>query len=184
MTDSTPAPAPGHDPESAEEKTLDRLLAEAQQRIDEQKEAWMRAVAEAENIRKRSQAEVAAAHKFAVERFAEGLLPVADSLEAALMAPAEAPQALRDGVELTLRQLQSAFAKGNLQAIAPQAGEKFDPNRHQAMAAVEAPGAAPNTVVSVLQKGYQLHERVLRPALVAVAKAVEKPAESPISSSN
>ena len=184
MTEPTAPAANGHEPESAEEKTLDKLLAEAQQRIDEQKDAWMRAVAEAENIRKRSQAEVAAAHKFAVERFAEALLPVADSLEAALTAPADAPQALRDGVELTLKQLQSAFAKGNLQVLAPQAGEKFDPNRHQAMAAVEAPGAAPNTVVSVMQKGYLLHERVLRPALVAIAKAVEKPAESPISSSN
>lgn len=166
------------EPGSAEEKTLDKLLAEAQARIDEQKEAWMRAVAEAENVRKRAQAEITAAHKFAVERFAEGMLPVADSLEAALQS--------RDisGVEITYRQLRSGLEKANVLEILPQAGERFDPNKHQAMAAVEAPGAEPNTVVAVMQKGYRLHDRVLRPALVTVSKAVEKSAGNPISDSN
>ena len=89
-------------PASAEEKTLDKLLAEAQARIDEQRDAHLRAVAEADNIRKRAQADVASAHKFGVERFAEGLLPVTDSLEAALAAAADSPPALRDGLELTL----------------------------------------------------------------------------------
>ena len=160
------------DPASAEEKTLDKLLAEAQARIDEQRDAHLRAVAEAENIRKRAQADVAAAHKFGVERFAEGLLPVTDSLEAALAAAADAPQALRDGIELTLRQLKAAFQKAGLNEIAPAVGDRFDPHLHQAMAAVES-AAAPNTIVAVMIKGYRLHDRILRPALVTVAKALE-----------
>ena len=175
---------PGNeDPASAEDQTLDRLLAEAQARLDEQRDAWMRAVAETENVRKRAQADVAAAHKYATERFAEGLLPVMDSLEAALSVTEGAPQALRDGVELTLRQLKSAFQKANLVEIATSAGERFDPHRHQAVAAVES-AAEPNTVVSVLLKGYVLHDRVIRPALVTVAKALENQGANPISGSN
>ncbi len=176
------APAqPGADtPASAEEKTLDKLLAEAQARIDEQRDAWMRAMAEADNVRKRARADVAAAHKFAVERFAEGLLPVMDSLEAALGIAEGAPQALRDGIELTLRQLKAAFQRANLTEIVPLPGERFDPHRHQAMAAVES-GGEPNTVVEVMLKGYRLHDRILRPALVTVAKAVESPPGNPIS---
>lgn len=166
------------------EKSLDALLAEAQAKIDEQREAWMRAVAEAENIRKRAQADVAAAHKFGVERFAESLLPVMDSLEAALAAAADSPQALRDGLELTLKQLQAAFQKANLVEIVPAAGERFDPHKHQAMAAVEVPNAEPNSIVTVILKGYRLHDRVLRPALVNVAKALENRGGNPISDSN
>jgi molecular chaperone GrpE len=169
--------------QSAEEQTLDKLLAEAQARIDEQRDAWMRAVAEAENIRKRAQADVAAAHKFGVERFAEGLLPVMDSLEAALAVAADSPQALRDGLELTLRQLQAAFQKASLSEIAPTAGERFDPHKHQAMAAVES-GAEPNSVVAVMLKGYRLHDRILRPALVTISKALENKGGNPISESN
>lgn len=168
---------------SAEEKTLDKLLAEAQGRIDEQRDAWMRAMAEADNVRKRAQADVAAAHKFAVERFAEGLLPVMDSLEAALTAAEGSPKVLRDGLELTLRQLKAAFQKANLAEIAPAAGERFDPHKHQAMAAVES-AAEPNTVVSIMLKGYALHDRVIRPALVTVAKALENKSGNPISDSN
>jgi molecular chaperone GrpE len=178
MSEST---TPQHDtPVSAEEKTLDKLLAEAQARIDEQKDAWLRAVAETENIRKRAQADVAAAHKFAVERIAESLLPVMDSLEAALGAAEAAPQsnaevahkALRDGVEITLKQLNTVFQKANLTEITPAAGERFDPHKHQAMAAVES-AAEPNTVVAVMLKGYRLHDRILRPALVTVSKPLE-----------
>ena len=172
------------EPASAEEKTLDKLLAEAQARIDEQRDAWLRAVAETENIRKRAQADVAAAHKYGVERFAEGLLPVMDSLEAALATAADSPQALRDGLELTLRQLKAAFQKANLVEIAPAAGARFDPHQHQAMAAVEAENAAPNSIVSVVLKGYSLHERIVRPALVTVAKALENQGGIPISDSN
>jgi molecular chaperone GrpE len=169
---------------AAEGKTLDKLLAEAEARIEEQRDAHLRAVAEADNIRKRAQADVAAAHKFGVERFAEGLLPVMDSLEAALGAATDAPKALRDGLELTLRQLQASFQKASLAQIIPAAGERFDPHRHQAMAAVEAENAAPNSIVSVVLKGYSLHDRVVRPALVTVAKALENPGGNPISDSN
>jgi molecular chaperone GrpE len=161
---------PSDQPSGGEEKSLDRLLAEAQARIDEQRDAHLRAVAEAENIRKRAQADVAAAHKFGVERFAEGLLPVTDSLEAALAAAADSPPALRDGLELTLRQLKAAFQKASLNEIAPAVGERFDPHQHQAVAAVESP-AEPNSIVAVMVKGYRLHERILRPALVTVAKS-------------
>ena len=176
-------PARTDDPASAEEKTLDKLLAEAQARIDEQRDAHLRAVAEAENVRKRAQADVAAAHKFGVERFAEGLLPVTDSLEAAISAAADSPQALRDGLELTLRQLKAAFQKVNMSEIAPAAGDRFDPYLHQAMAAVESE-AAPNTIVAVMIKGYRLYDRILRPALVTVSKPLENKGGTPISDSN
>ena len=143
----------------------------------------MRALADAENARKRARAEIASAQKYALERFAESLLPVMDSLEAALANDQASPQALREGVELTLRQLSSALEKGRISPIAPVVGERFDPHRHQAMAAVEAPAGEtrePNSVVAVMQKGYSLHDRVLRPALVTVAKAVEKSDSNPI----
>jgi molecular chaperone GrpE len=171
--ESAPQSAAAEGPVSAEDKTLERLLAEAQARIDEQREAWLRALAEADNARKRAQAEVAAAHKFAVERFAENLLPVADSLEAALGTENASVESLRSGVELTLKQLRAAFERARVTEINPAVGERFDPNRHEAMAAVEA-DAEPNTVLAVMQKGYGLHERVMRPARVTVAKA--KPA--------
>ena len=163
-----------------EGKSLDALLAEAQGRIDEQRDAWMRAVAEAENIRKRAQADVAAAHKFGAGRLAESLLPVMDSLEAALGAAADSPPALRDGLELTLRQLHAAFQNAGVGDIAPAAGERFDPHKHQAMAAVES-AAEPNIVVAVMLKGYSLHDRIIRPALVTVAKALENKGGNPIS---
>jgi molecular chaperone GrpE len=186
MSDPSPtqtAPAPAGDAAPAAEKTLDQLLADAQARIEEQKDARMRAMAEAENARKRAQADVQAAHKFAVERVAESLLPVMDSLEAAVAASEPAPQALRDGLELTQKQLQAAFHKANLAEIAPAPGERFDPHKHQAVAAV-ASAAEPNTVVAVMLKGYRLHDRVLRPALVSVAKALENGGGNPISDSN
>lgn len=156
------------------EKSLEELLAEAQARLEQQRDSMMRAVADAENARKRAQTEAASAQKYALERFAEGLLPVMDSLEAA--------QKTGDisGVELTLKQMRSALEKSSIRAIDPKAGERFDPHRHQAMAAVEAQ-ADPNTIVSVMQKGYSLHERVLRPALVTVAKSAAAPTSDSIS---
>jgi molecular chaperone GrpE len=160
------------------EKSLEALLAETQAKLEEQREQMLRAVADADNTRKRVQAEAASAQKYALERFANGLLPVLDSLEAAVKS------ADASGVELILRQFVSALEKGNIREINPAPGERFDPYRHQAMAAVEpSPGQArePNTIVSVMQKGYALADRVLRPALVTVAKAVEKQAENPIS---
>ena len=152
-----------------QEKSLEELLAEAQAKIEEQRETMMRALADAENARKRAQAEAASARKYALESFAEGLLPVVDSLEAALKTGDTS------GVELTLKQMRSALEKSSVREVAPRPGERFDPHRHQAMAAVEAAGAEPNTVVATMQKGYVLHDRVLRPALVTVAKAGADP---------
>jgi molecular chaperone GrpE len=154
------------------EKSLEELLAEAQARLEQQRDSMMRAVADAENARKRALAEAASSQKYVLERFAEGLLPVMDSLEAA--------QKTGDisGVELTLKQLRSALEKSSVREIDPKAGERFDPHRHQAMAAVEAPPGEmrdPNTIVAVMQKGYSLHDRVLRPALVTVAKNKSDP---------
>ncbi len=165
-------------------KPLEQQLADAHASMEQMraqhKDAMLRALADAENARKRFQAEAANAQKFALERFAESLLPVMDSLEAALANKDASPDALRDGVQLTLRQLSQALEKARVAPISPTPGERFDPHRHQAMAAVEA-DSEPNTVVAVMQKGYQLHERILRPALVTVAKAVEKTEANPIS---
>lgn len=178
MSDALTPPQADHTPASAEDKTLEKLLSETQSRLDEQRDAWMRAVAETENIRKRAQSDVAAAHKFAIERFAEGLVPVCDSLEATLAAAGGANEALKSGVELTLKQMRTALEKAGVTEITPAVGDRFDPNRHQAMAAVESP-AEPNTVVAVMVKGYRLHERILRPALVTVAKALENKGGNP-----
>jgi molecular chaperone GrpE len=170
MSEST---TPANEPESqaAEPpKSLEDLLADAEAKLQEQRDAWLRALADAENARKRAQADISSAHKYGVERIAESLVPVMDSLEAALSADAADPATLRSGVELTLKQLKTAFEKAGLSEINPAPKEKFDPNVQQAMAAVEA-DADPNTVVAVMQKGFRLHDRVIRPALVTVAKA-------------
>jgi molecular chaperone GrpE len=164
-------------------RSLDELLAEAQAKLDEQRDAWLRALADAENARKRAQADIAQARKYAAERIVEELLPVMDSLEAALGAAGANPDALRAGVELTQRQLRQAFERAGVAEVNPGAGQRFDPHRHQAMSAVEA-DQEPNTVLAVMQKGYTLHDRVVRPALVTVAKAVESGAGNPISDSN
>ena len=162
--------------ESAEEKSLDQLLADAQAKIEEQRNAWLRALADADNARKRAQADIAQARRFAVERFVEDLLPVLDGLEAALATPSENNAALRSGVELTLKLLRTAIERAGVTEVAPAPGERFDPHRHQAMAAVES-DAEPNTVVSTMQKGYLLHDRMVRAALVTVAKP--RPANDP-----
>ncbi|MBC8746763.1 MULTISPECIES: nucleotide exchange factor GrpE [Paraburkholderia] len=145
----------------------DQALAEAQAKIAELQESFLRAKAETENVRRRAQEDVARAHKFAIESFAEHLLPVVDSLEAAIAHSSDDVQKVREGVELTLRQLSGALEKGRVVAINP-VGEKFDPHRHQAISMVPA-DQEPNTVVAVLQKGFVIADRVLRPALVTVA---------------
>ncbi|CAD6525347.1 nucleotide exchange factor GrpE [Paraburkholderia metrosideri] len=150
-------------PESAEQIAL----AEAQAKIAELQESFLRAKAETENVRRRAQEDVAKAHKFAIESFAEHLLPVVDSLEAAVAHSSDDLQKVREGVELTLRQLTGALEKGRVVALNP-VGEKFDPHRHQAISMVPA-DQEPNTVVAVLQKGFVIADRVLRPALVTVA---------------
>jgi molecular chaperone GrpE len=149
--------------------SLEQQLRQAELQAQEHHDAWLRAKAETENIRKRAQVDVANAHKYGVESFADALLPVKDSLEAALAAQNNTVESLRSGVELTLRQLASVFEKFSLAEIDPT-GQKFDPHRHQAMTMVES-DQEPNTVVQVLQKGYCLHDRVVRPALVTVARA-------------
>ena len=170
-------------PGAQADRSLDELLAEAQAKLDEQRDAWLRALADAENARKRAQADIAQARKYAAERIVEELLPVMDSLEAALGAAGASPDALRAGVELTQRQLRQALEHAGVAVVDPGAGQRFDPHRHQAMAAIEA-DQEPNTVLAVMQKGYTLHDRVVRPALVTVAKAVENGAGNPISDSN
>jgi molecular chaperone GrpE len=155
--------APHEKEKQEKDKPAEALLAEAQTKLEQQREQMLRTVAEAENMRKRAQAEAATAQKYALERFASGLLPVLDSLEAAVKS------ADVSGVELILRQLVGALEKANVREIHPAPGERFDPHRHQAMAAIESP-SEPNTIVSVMQKGYSLADRVLRPALVTVAK--------------
>ncbi len=141
---------------------LEALLAKA-------KEDFLRAKAETENVRRRAQEDIAKAHKYGVENFAEALVPVKDSLDAAMTDQSGSVEALKNGVELTLKQLNAAFEKGKVVSLDP-AGEKFDPARHQAISMVEAEGE-PNRVVTVLQKGYLIYDRVLRPALVTVSKA-------------
>ncbi|WP_048992016.1 nucleotide exchange factor GrpE, partial [Burkholderia cenocepacia] len=150
-------------------EAADAALAEAQAKVAELQESFLRAKAETENVRRRAQDDVSKAHKFAIESFAEHLLPVLDSLEAAVSDTSGDIAKVREGVELTLRQLTSALEKGRVVAINP-VGEKFDPHQHQAISMVPAE-QEPNTVVTVLQKGYMIADRVLRPALVTVAQS-------------
>ena len=149
----------------------EEMIRAAELKAEEHHDAWLRAKAETENVRRRAQEDIAKASKFAVERFARELLAVKDSLEAALAAEAPSVESMRSGTELTLKQLVAAFEKSALTEVNPQ-GEKFDPHFHQAISMIEAEQEA-NTVVSVLQKGYLLADRVLRPALVVVAKPKE-----------
>lgn len=155
-------------PASEAQQSIEAALAEAQARANEYMDRALRAQADLENLRKRSQLDIAAAHKFAIERFAENLLAVHDSLEMALRVEAPSLESLREGVQATLRQLDSAFERNKLVAIDP-VGQKFDPNQHQAISMVPAPGIAANTVVAVMQKGFLINERVLRPAMVTVS---------------
>jgi molecular chaperone GrpE len=143
-------------------------LKEAERKAAEHHDAWLRAKAEAENVRRRAQADVSNAHKYAVENFSTELLTVMDSLEAALAVENANVENFKNGMELTQKQLVAVFEKFNIKAIDP-VGEKFDPHQHQAMCTVDSE-LEPNTVVQVMQKGYKLHERVIRPALVMVSK--------------
>lgn len=158
---------------SAAPLTLEQQLQQAEAKASEHHDAWLRAKAETENMRKRALLDVASAHKYAVEGMASELLPVRDSLEATLAAEKVDLDTLRSGVELTLKQLVAAFDKVQIKPINPQ-GEKFDPHRHQAISMLPSDQEA-NTVLTVLQVGYQLHDRVVRPALVTVSKGPDKP---------
>jgi molecular chaperone GrpE len=149
-------------------KQLEADLAELKAKNIELADSYLRAKADAENARRRAEEEIAKARKFALEAFAESLLPVADSLEAGLQIKDASAEQIRIGTEATLKQLKSALERNRVMEIAPPAGTKFDPHQHQAISVVPAEQEA-NTVVGVLQKGYLIAERVLRPALVTVA---------------
>ncbi len=186
MSDTSPTPTPtpaAADYQSTEEMVAAQAANEAdaltqaqaelatlQAKSSELADQFLRAKAEAENARRRAEDEIAKARKFAVESFAESLLPVADSLEAGLVIQDATPEQIREGAQATLRQLVAALERNKVIAIAPVAGTKFDPHQHQAISVVPAEQEA-NTVVSVLQKGYSIADRVLRPALVTVTAA-------------
>jgi molecular chaperone GrpE len=164
---------PAAEPDIAGNTALQATLDAAETALANSKEANLRLAADMENLRRRTQEEVARAHKFALEGFAESLLPVRDALEMALAVDNQSPENLLAGVSATLRQLEAAFERGKIMPLNP-IGEKFDPNTHQSVAAVPGsslePAVPANHVVAVLQKGYRLNERVLRPALVTVAQ--------------
>jgi molecular chaperone GrpE len=162
----TTGAAPGNDAQAAP-ASADAALAEVQAKLAEMQENFLRAKAETENVRRRAQEDVEKTHKFAIERFAEHLLPVIDSLEAAATDTSGDLVKVREGIDLTLRQLTSALEKGRVAVINP-IGEKFDPHRHQAISMVPSEQES-NTVVAVLQKGFLIADRVLRPALVTVS---------------
>lgn len=165
--------APQQEEPQDEVSVLKAALENAHKEVEKSKEVYLRLAADMENLRRRTQEDVAKAHKYAIESFAESLVPVRDSLEMALAVENQTPEALKDGVAATLRQLEAAFERGKVVVLNP-VGEKFDPNQHQAVAMVPGssvePAVEPNHVVTVLQKGYLINDRVLRPALVSVAQ--------------
>lgn len=157
---------------------LKQQLTQAEQKAQENWEKVVRAQAEMENLKRRTQKDLESAHKFALEGFAKELLPVLDSLTLGLQAATgDSPEVekFRVGSELTIKQFESVFAKFNIETIDP-VGQPFNPEHHQAMTMQAVEGVEPNTVVNVFQKGYLLNGRLLRPAMVVVAKAPEKPA--------
>ena len=166
--DSAAATPPEAAPNAAPEQDLAAQLAELQAKNAELADLYLRAQADVQNARRRADEEIAKSRKFAVEAFAESLLPVIDSLEAGLAIPNASLEQIREGSEATLRQLRSALERHKVVEVNPAAGTKFDPAQHQAISMVPAEQEA-NTVVNVLQKGFLIAERVLRPALVTVA---------------
>ncbi len=153
-------------------RELSQALAEAQARADENWEALLREKAAQENLRRRHERELEKAHKYALENFAQELLPVIDSLEMGVQAAAQEGATLdkvREGTELTLKMLLNVLDKFGIQAVHPE-GEPFNPELHQAMSLLESPEHAPNTVMNVMQKGYTLNDRLIRPAMVVVSK--------------
>ena len=172
-----PAPTPASNPDDTSGgatpavDALTQAQAEVvilQAKVSELQDQYLRGQAEVQNARRRADEEIAKARKFAVESFADSMLPVVDSLEAGLATLEATPQQIREGAEATLRQLKSALERNKVLAIDPAVGSKFDPHQHQAISMVPAEQEA-NTIVSVLQKGYLIADRVLRPALVTVA---------------
>ena len=154
--------------EETSAQTPEERIAELEAALEEAKASVLYTKAEGENIRRRANDDIDKARKFALEKFSGELLAVKDSLDAAVLIEAADVQSYKDGIQITIKQLVSVFEKFNIAEVNP-VGEKFDPNKHQAISMLENSGE-PNTVTSVLQKGYTLNERVLRPALVMVAK--------------
>ena len=148
--------------------SLEELLQAAERKAQEHYDAWMYAKAESENIRRRAAEDISKAQKFAVERFSSEMLAEKDSMEAGLAVETATVESFKSGMELTLKQLSSVFEKFNIAEINP-VGEKLDPHKHQAISMTDSDQPA-NTVVSVMQKGYALNDRILRPALVLVSK--------------
>ena len=163
----------GPEQEASEVEVLQAQLKEAQDKV-------LRAQAEMQNVRRRAEIDVEKAHKFALEKFVRELLPVADSLEKAVESTVghadagEVVASIREGVEMTLDLLLKSFGKFNIEQINPE-GEPFDPQQHEAMSMVPAPDVEPNTVVSVVQRGYLLNGRVVRPAMVVVSRPSDSP---------
>ncbi len=151
------------------ELSLEEQLKEAEHKAQEHYDAWIYAKAETDNIRRRSTEDVSKAQKFAVEKFSTEILAVKDSLDAALAIESATVESYKDGMELTAKQLTSIFEKFNIAELNP-VGEKLDPHKHQAISAIDSEEPA-NTIINVMQKGYMLHDRVLRPAMVVVAKS-------------
>ena len=175
MLQGEPSPEELEAAQAANEHEAQGELAAAQAELvtlrvknTELADQYLRAQADVQNARRRADDEITKARKFAVEAFAESLLPVTDSLEAGLAIKDATPEQIREGAEATLRQLKSALERNKVIEVAPAAGTRFDPHQHQAISVVPA-DQEPNTVVSVLQKGYTINERVLRPALVTVS---------------
>jgi molecular chaperone GrpE len=179
--DVTTEEQPPHTELAGHEATIEELkasLTQAEQKAQDNWDKAVRAQAEMENLKRRTQKDLEDAHKFAITAFAKELLTVLDSMELGLQAASgDSPevQKFREGSELTIKQFETVFAKFNITTIDP-AGQPFNPEHHQAMVMQATEGVEPNTVVNVFQKGYLLNGRLLRPAMVVVAKAVEKPA--------
>ena len=171
MTQETPTAEPAAESAASNgaAPSAEQKLAEAEARLAELQDSFLRAKAESENMRRRAQEDIAKAHKFAIESFAEAMVPVKDSLEMALKVETPSIDSLKEGVEMTLKQLVSAFDKNRLLEVNPQPGDKLDPMKHQAISMVPSDQEA-NTIVSVLQKGYTIADRLLRPALVTVSQ--------------
>ena len=165
---SDPRPTTPETAAASAATSLEQQLAEAQAKASEASDAYLRAKAEAENTRRRADEEISKARKYAVEAFAESLLPVMDSLQAAIAMPDAKVETVLEGVHATLRQLNAALERNKVMPINPPVGTKFDPHQHQAISMVPSDQEA-NTVVAVLQKGYLIADRVLRPALVTVS---------------
>jgi len=167
------AAEPGTGGAEGEELSAEVLVENLQQEVADAKDAALRAQADAQNAKRRAEQDVERARKFALERFCSELLPVVDNLERALEAASGGEEAIKpiaEGVELTLKSFLDALRKFNIETVDPQ-GEPFDPNLHQAMSMVENPDVEPNTVIAVMQKGYTLNGRLVRPAMVMVSKA-------------